>query len=332
MASDTIEQMAEKIRTFAEDLIRDNFAPRVDTPAPFHAGQTVDAAAAWEAMGQGWEVQRYNGVSRKGDYYNSYMNGDGLAAWSDGNTGTLSKEAWSFNFRAYTFTLIRIHPAAHQHALQRLLAAGLKVGSRVEVVNGWEMGGGGFDIPQSDAPINCVGRVTGVDNVGVVCECGDTCGIYPAHCLRLLPAEQDAPAPNPEDQVPPATTTGEGVRVPEPTKWCVWSREAGPPSVKHDTHAEAKAEAERLAAKHPGREFKVLGQVGENVVADPPPRFKKGDRVVLEAVVTSREPDIDGDWLVACAGCGMTAKKRSEVGRSFFAAASALRPAKGVGE
>lgn len=179
-----------------------------------------------------------------------------------------------------------------------------------------------------------------------------------AHILRRLPAKCEDCGGTGRDRVPygercdscngdgskPSATTGEGVGavefegdpddetlpanlptrwVPEPTKWYVWSREAGPPNVPHATHAEAKAEAERLAAKHPGREFKVLGQVGENIVVQQQPaRFKKGDRVLIEAKIADETPNERGDVYVDLidgeADC--------------FVPASALRPAKGVGE
>lgn len=40
--------------------------------------------------------------------------------------------------------------------------------------------------------------------------------------------------------------------------WVVWNPYKGLPQVRHDTQAAAEAEADRLAAKHPGDEFIVL--------------------------------------------------------------------------
>lgn len=40
--------------------------------------------------------------------------------------------------------------------------------------------------------------------------------------------------------------------------YMVWNPNRAPPRVKHATHAEAKAEAERLAAKQPGDTFYIL--------------------------------------------------------------------------
>lgn len=40
--------------------------------------------------------------------------------------------------------------------------------------------------------------------------------------------------------------------------WMVWSPQGHPPIVRHDHHAKAINEAERLARANPGREFYVL--------------------------------------------------------------------------
>jgi hypothetical protein len=40
--------------------------------------------------------------------------------------------------------------------------------------------------------------------------------------------------------------------------WLVWQPESGPPTVRHETHSSAIAEAERLARAHTGRRFYVL--------------------------------------------------------------------------
>ena len=51
---------------------------------------------------------------------------------------------------------------------------------------------------------------------------------------------------------------------PAPTKfWLVWSPQGDrPPSYRHASYDDAKNEARRLAALHPGKEFFVLEAVG----------------------------------------------------------------------
>jgi hypothetical protein len=44
----------------------------------------------------------------------------------------------------------------------------------------------------------------------------------------------------------------------EPHFWLVWCEGGGPPTVKHDNFATARAEAQRLARANPGRRFLVL--------------------------------------------------------------------------
>lgn len=46
------------------------------------------------------------------------------------------------------------------------------------------------------------------------------------------------------------------------TFWLVWSPEGHNPQHRHDTDTLAKAEAERLAKEHPGKEFFVLEALG----------------------------------------------------------------------
>lgn len=53
--------------------------------------------------------------------------------------------------------------------------------------------------------------------------------------------------------------------------WVVWNPSRGLPQVRHDTQAAAEAEADRLAAKHPGDEFIVLHAESVTKVEAPKP-------------------------------------------------------------
>ncbi len=44
--------------------------------------------------------------------------------------------------------------------------------------------------------------------------------------------------------------------------WLIWNERGGPPTVKHATKSEARAEAERLARMNPGQTFHLLQLVG----------------------------------------------------------------------
>jgi hypothetical protein len=48
--------------------------------------------------------------------------------------------------------------------------------------------------------------------------------------------------------------------------WMVWCERAGAPTVKHESYAAAKAEAERLARRNEGQSFHVLEVVGSATV------------------------------------------------------------------
>jgi hypothetical protein len=54
----------------------------------------------------------------------------------------------------------------------------------------------------------------------------------------------------------------EGLAPVEKKFYSIWNPIGGSPLVKHKTIDEAKAEAKRLATKHPGKEFYVLCTVG----------------------------------------------------------------------
>ena len=178
----------------------------IDALVAADAPQTYTAEEAWGKMEEGYECWSMD----RGCYSRGYLNGDGRVAWTEGDDTYAIHHFVAGNKHQYRTG--KIHPEAHKHALQRHIAAGMVVGSRVEVVGGWKMGDGGFDIPAAMAPINCTGSVTGFDDRGVRCRVGNIHSIYPAHCLRLIEAEPEAasPPPKPEDQVPPATKTAEG--------------------------------------------------------------------------------------------------------------------------
>ena len=192
MASDTIPQMAEKIREFAEGLIRDNFAT-CSPPAP----QTYTAERALKLMGQGRECYPQS----RGPYSRCYLNGEGRVAWTQGNDTYNTNYFVDGNRGRYLAG--DIHASAHTHALQRLLKAGLKVGSRVEVV---DVDGGG-SLGRACIPKYYAGKTRVVEEV----LDGDrylnvTAGgwHYPAHCLKLIQAKPEAaytPPPSPPGSV-----------------------------------------------------------------------------------------------------------------------------------
>ena len=64
-------------------------------------------------------------------------------------------------------------------------------------------------------------------------------------------------------------TTVEYEVDPNLNKFLVWSPSMGPPSVFHGKFADAKAQARRLAAKHPGAKFYTLHVMGRAVETGP---------------------------------------------------------------
>jgi plasmid maintenance system antidote protein VapI len=72
------------------------------------------------------------------------------------------------------------------------------------------------------------------------------------------------------------------------TFWLVWSEKGGTPTVKHDTEQHARTEAERLARKHAGETFHVLGLV---------------DSVTVTADVRWDTWQPAGEKIVTCAVC-----------------------------
>lgn len=64
--------------------------------------------------------------------------------------------------------------------------------------------------------------------------------------------------------------------------YMVWNPNRGTPRVKHATHAEAKAEAERLAAKQPGDTFYIL-RSRNAVTVEKKPDLNAAHRLMLAA-------------------------------------------------
>ena len=227
MASDTIPQMAEKIREFAEGLIRDNFAT-CSPPAP----QTYTAEEAWGKMAEGYRVDVVGG----GDNPDGVWHMNGASVICDVNDDSIAyptRAVWLSSEDAYT--LHGIHPEAHKHALQRHIAAGMVVGSRVGVV---DVDGGG-SLGRACIPKYHAGKTRVVEEVldGDV-YLNVTAGgwHYPAHCLRLIQAEPEA-AYTPPCDAPDGFEWAGGARVPQEGEY-YWNAAANKPTeAAYQTHS-----------------------------------------------------------------------------------------------
>jgi hypothetical protein len=71
-----------------------------------------------------------------------------------------------------------------------------------------------------------------------------------ARPLLKLPQRADKPPPPPPKPKPPQGAL-------DSQFWLVWKRDGGPPRHRHATRDLAVAEAERLAALHPGQVFYI---------------------------------------------------------------------------
>lgn len=197
----------ETFATSMIELLRDagyTVTPPEAEPKPEPA--TYSAEEAWGKMEEGWRVDV--SLSTTGDDCKSrcwYLGGDG-AVWYESAAGDRHSDMerpWLVAMQEYSFTLHGIHPDAHKHALQRHLAAGLTVGSRVEVVREAEDCEGGWPEYWTRSMSLGVQTVTATSDHAGGCIELDGGFDYPAHCLRLIEAE-------------PKPTFKEGDRVPIP--------------------------------------------------------------------------------------------------------------------
>lgn len=153
------------------------------------APATLTAEQAWEKMEQGWQV---NDAGRASSTSLQYMAGDGLVYDTHYECDPFTKNEW-LEHCSTPQTLHGIHPDAHAHAMQRLIAAGLKVGSDVEVMReAKDCEGGWGDVWVDSMHARGTHVVAGIDPVfGVALKTSDPDGPYhyPAHVLRLVEAD-----------------------------------------------------------------------------------------------------------------------------------------------
>jgi hypothetical protein len=279
--------------------------PPAATPQP--EPETYTAEEVWEKMEQGWVVYPADDPSFPG----YIIDGSGNAAYEDGDTDCGCDEGMAGWVDDDRFTLSHIHPDAHEYAMQRHLAAGLVVGSRVEVVHHEQ--GEGARYWQGSTPVSSQHTVveirSGSSSLGL-----DNDKYVPAHCLRLLPAE----SAEPDEPYTPPCDAPVGFE---------WAGEARLPK-KGEPYADViccKAQASIATFDFECNPQHILRKLPDE------PAFKPGDRAWVEVEVAEDVED-DGEVMVLV-------PRRDDIGSGttcIYALASALRPAppaaEGVGE
>lgn len=74
------------------------------------------------------------------------------------------------------------------------------------------------------------------------------------------------------------------VKSTTPAFWLVWRDGGSNPTKKHATESEARAEAERLAAKHPGSRFFVLPALQFAQAVTPAPTWANAEPVATTTI------------------------------------------------